>query len=161
VLSNGFASVVGEQYTIGSYVKTVDPSVNRGYFQRILWYDAGGSFISTSTGSEVADEGADGLRLVDTFTAPAGAARGRPNVRLFTNSADDVLSFHVSRILVEQAAAAASYFDGDSPGADWTGTPHDSTSILSIPLRVRRGGQWVDALRRVRRDGEWVLADAS
>lgn len=154
--SNGFACEEGEQYTISSYVQTLDPSVARGYFQRILWYDAGGTFISTSTGNEVADEGVDGARLADTFTAAAGAVRGRPNVRIFTLTPDDVISFRATAILLEEAALLGSYFDGDFDFAEWTGTSHESTSTLHPSMRVRRDGGWVDGFRRVRRGGVWV-----
>ena len=39
--------------------------------------------------------------------------------------------FYFDEIIVEEGTTVGTYFDGDSTGAEWSGTPHNSTSFLT------------------------------
>src|SRR5205823_3594472 len=67
-------------------------------------------------------------RIAITGTAPANTT----GVYLIIDSfrGDFGAGVDLTACLIEQAAAAGSYFDGDSPGASWDGVPGLSPSTL-------------------------------
>jgi hypothetical protein len=90
------------------------------------------------TGTQIPNAAGQGQSSL-TFTLPADAAQAF--VRLYngaTNSADN--SIWWDSVLVETGTAVGNYFDGDTLGASWSGTPHASTSTivdgLTIPFTI-------------------------
>jgi Flp pilus assembly pilin Flp len=61
-------------------------------------------------------------------TAPVGDANLRVSIQEVNDGVSAAANFYVDSVLLEQAASATTYFDGDSPNGTWTGTPNNSTS---------------------------------
>lgn len=108
----------------------------------INWLTAGGGYISSSATTPFTVGAGAVQRLTAIDTAPATAGRALLVVEGLDAGAT------VTALLIEQAAAFAGYFDGDTAGAAWTGTNGSSTSTLAdagssagVPfLQTRLGG---------------------
>lgn len=76
-------------------------------------------------------------RAVVTATAPAGATTAR--IYLYVPEGDGAVNWEAGNTLDVDAGLLVEGtfvppdFDGDSPGAVWNGTPHASTSTLTLP----------------------------
>lgn len=117
------AVVAGEQYTVSVDIRPANAATGTIYAE---WRDSGGSVLTyTSNGYSAA--GGVVTRISHTGTAPVNAAFVRiiiDNINFAFNTTD------ITAVLIEQAAAVDDYFDGDSPGATWDGTPGNSASTL-------------------------------
>lgn len=71
--------------------------------------------------------GAMGTLSLSGITAPVGATRARFRVTGNTTGSQTVDVYWDAALLI-QATTVPTYFDGDTPGYGWTGTPHASTS---------------------------------
>lgn len=63
-------------------------------------------------------------------TAPAGAARAVPTVRIWGFTDSSLHSWRLDGFQIEQAATLGTYFDGTTVGAIWDGLAHNSTSTV-------------------------------
>lgn len=112
----------------------------------VAWYTAGSVLVSRSTIATAPAAVGESI-LYGTAVAPATAAFGVVEVGNVANLANgNVLELYVDdRMLVDQTAAGAAlgadYFDGDTAGGSWSGTPHASTSS-----RLAAGGPRIDAI---------------
>lgn len=112
----------------------------------VAWYTAGAVLVSRSTIATAPAAIGESI-LYGTAVAPATAAFGVVEVGNVANLANgNVLELYVDdRMLVDQTAAGsalgADYFDGDTAGGSWSGTPHASTSS-----RLAAGGPRIDAI---------------
>jgi hypothetical protein len=70
-------------------------------------------------------------RFGHVFTVPDDNAYDALLLFWEVQAADRGKSFWLDGVLVEQAGELGSYFDGDSSGGAWTGTPHASISEYS------------------------------
>ncbi len=96
----------------------------RTYQLALDWYN-GASYISTTGGP--GGTGATSTRFTVTGTAPAAATN--VVVTVYSTSAGAVGNWYqIDALLVEQSSTVNPYFDGSSPGAQWTGTVNASTS---------------------------------
>jgi hypothetical protein len=118
--------VAGQQYTLSVYVYFDNAVANISGAVYVEWRNAGGGVLSYSNGSYNVPARTVS-RVSITATAPANAAQASmitDNYNFSTGAAD------FSMVLVEQGATLLDYFDGDSPGASWDGTPGSSASTL-------------------------------
>lgn len=125
-----FDVVDGEQITASTYLR---PSAARNTGVDLEWLDENGAVISTSAGAAAAHAANAWERRSVTATAPAGTQRGR----LFGHQAggDAAATLQVTAALVEEAAALAGFFDGDTADADptyygWDGAESASESTM-------------------------------
>lgn len=120
----------GSQVTISQYVRlaTAAPTVTGTLF--LEWRDAATNVITygsagyTVPGGQVARQSA-------TVTAPANAA--------FLSIISEGFNFGTgngdfSQVLIEDGPDLLDYFDGDTAGASWDGTPGSSASTLEDDL---------------------------
>lgn len=85
--------------------------------------------IAADAWSESAPNEAGVHRLVKVYEVPEGA-RG---IYLSARNGSTSGPVFVDALTVEEGLTGGSYFDGDSEGASWTGTPHESTSYIVTP----------------------------
>lgn len=85
--------------------------------------------IAADAWSEPAPNEAGVHRLVKVYEVPEGA-RG---IYLSARNGSTSGPVFVDALTVEEGLTGGSYFDGDSEGASWTGTPHESTSYIVTP----------------------------
>lgn len=126
---------VGTQYTLSAYVIS---STSRTARVNLEWRDAGGAVISTSNGATVTTSAAADtyVRPFVTATAPANSVTVRIQFEI-TNAVNGDTHYW-SAILLEAAATAKNYFDGNRFVAEsppiyvtkvaWNGTDFFSTS---------------------------------
>nr|WP_227488222.1 phage tail domain-containing protein [Brachybacterium subflavum] len=79
--------------------------------------------------SDAAPNAAGTYRLKVTFTVPAG----NPLVSVRLSNGSNTVPVWWDQITVEEGTTDGTYFDGDSTGGAWTGTPHASVSGLVVP----------------------------
>lgn len=126
--TGGFPVDEESTYTGSAYFKAA--ATGRSCRVKLVWYDTGGSVISTSTGDSVSSVTTGWTRAEVTATAPALAVYGAIVAEvLATGGASEVE--YVDSVLVEESASLLDYFDGaGTPDADylWDGTTHGSKS---------------------------------
>lgn len=137
--------VAGKSYHAAAEVWTDAVTGLTGFTVQVVWRDSAGTQIggSVRVTAKLADPTTP-TRIVldsDQLTAPAGAVTYNLWIGLDAASAGDTLElgdlFYVRNIVTGEGPFVG-YFDGDSPGASWSGTPHDSTSVLDVaPVAVR------------------------
>lgn len=146
--TGGQAVSAQTDYTFSAYVKTIDASadVTLGYRWVVIWYDSGGSTLSTSTQSPYTqDEGVTDQRISYSVASPASAAYAfaRLEVACTDPGADDTVTFQATAIMIEAASAAASYGDGDTTGWAWSGTADASESYEIDPVTWTSSDWWI------------------
>lgn len=137
---NGIPVVAGTTYTQAWYLYVADEPVKgaaNNFVPEINWYDAGGVLLSTSAGPSARVKTGESKRMVHTAVAPANAAFCRLKLVGVTTTALDVVDFYVDRVMLTATAEATPYFDGDTPGCDWSGARHGSTSSRPAPDGTR------------------------
>lgn len=119
------AVTVGQTYTVSVSLRTASFGVSSGAIY-IEWINAGGGGFGYPSANYSASA-ATVTRVSVTAVAPAGAVAARvivDGINYSVNTAD------FTTVLIEQAVSLQDYFDGDSPGASWDGTPGLSSSTL-------------------------------
>jgi hypothetical protein len=116
---------VGQSYVFSAEVK--GQGGGSAGTTNINWYTAAGAYLSSST-AQAWTVGAGGVIRISSgaATAPATAASA-----VLTIEGIDA-SLIVAAVLYEQGTTLGSYFDGDTAGAEWTGTNGASTSIMEV-----------------------------
>lgn len=113
-------------------------------------YNAAGA-VKKATGTakvEVVDQSAEGwVRLDVSFTADA-TATWRVGVE---QTAGTTSSFYATGVLVEESATLGPFFCGDTPGCDFTGTRHASTSTRPAPDGTRFSRIYGDVMAQLDR----------
>lgn len=139
------AVIAGQAFTVSESVYIDNPAgtISGTYF--VEWRDAAANVLSYDTGG-YSVPGRTAARISVTHTAPASAAF----VSLitegynFTSGAGDF-----TECLIEASAVQLDYFDGDSSGGSWDGTPGNSPSTLTDAAVVTAsgpaGGLWLRA----------------
>jgi hypothetical protein len=124
---------VGKVYNISGYAWSETTVVRMNYIFR----DAGGTAIGSTVEPTVGHViGAQFNRFSGLTTAvPAGAVS--MDVRIFFASGLIGNTFYTDGLLVTEGTTLSDYFDGNTPGARWTGTANNSTSELVAPRNVR------------------------
>ncbi|MEV4287366.1 hypothetical protein AB0K40_17820 [Nonomuraea bangladeshensis] len=141
----GFDRPFAARYTTGTFLRTAPGAVVPGQTYRasaylrpsntfsaggngyIEWRDAADGVLSYSMGSYTLGGPGEVVRASVTGTAPANAARGH----LILDGVNyTVTTVDATMCLVEAGSDLGDYFDGDSAGASWDGTPGSSSSTL-------------------------------
>lgn len=98
-------------------------------FVRMFYVEGGSTLSATAT---FAATGTPTRVATNVLTSDAGKTISSINLYVRTVSPQTV-TFYTDAAMVVQGDVLPAYFDGDSPGARWTGTPHASTSVLTLP----------------------------
>lgn len=123
------AVVAGRTYTAQARVR-MSTATPRALRLRLQFLDGSGVQVGTVAVGDTATIGSAWTRITATGTAPAGAVTARFFV--VNNDASVVVgdAWHIDAAMLEEAATASDYLDGDTAGASWSGTAHASTSAV-------------------------------
>ena len=129
------AVTVGLTYTLSAYVRPATFNVNSGTLY-VEWINgSGGGFGYPSSGFTLTANTVTQLSI--TATAPSGAVA----VRLIIDGINfSINTSHVTMALLEEVATLGTYFDGDTSGATWDGTPGNSASTLIDSAAITAAG---------------------
>ena len=122
-------ATAGQTYTFSVYVKSA--ATPRSALAVIVWRDAGGSGISTTTGTAVTTTTSGWTRVLVTDVAPAGTVHAQPVITIVSSVANEV-----------------HYFDGfgfwEGAGGQWAlpGTPITNLGFYTDESCGRRLFQW-------------------
>ena len=122
-------ATAGQTYTFSVYVKSA--ATPRSALAVIVWRDAGGSGISTTTGTAVTTTTSGWTRVLLTGVAPAGTVHAQPVIAIVSSVANEV-----------------HYFDGfgfwEGAGGQWAlpGTPITNLGFYTDESVGRRLFQW-------------------
>ena len=122
-------ATAGQTYTFSVYVKSA--ATPRSALAVIVWRDAGGSGISTTTGTTVTTTASGWTRVLVTGVAPAGTVHVQPVITIVSSVANEV-----------------HYFDGfgfwEGAGGQWAlpGTPITDLGFYTDESVGRRLFQW-------------------
>ena len=122
-------ATAGQTYTFSVYVKSA--ATPRSALAVIVWRDAGGSGISTTTGTTVTTTASGWTRVLVTGVAPAGTVHVQPVITIVSSVANEV-----------------HYFDGfgfwEGAGGQWSlpGTPITDLGFYTDESVGRRLFQW-------------------
>ena len=122
-------ATAGQTYTFSVYVKSA--ATPRSALAVIVWRDAGGSGISTTTGTTVTTTASGWTRVLVTGVAPAGTVHVQPVITIVSSVANEV-----------------HYFDGfgfwEGAGGQWAlpGTPITNLGFYTDESVGRRLFQW-------------------
>jgi hypothetical protein len=131
-----FNVTAGLQYTASFYARSISGTL-RGLQIAIVWYNAAGTQISTSTANQVLTTSTQ--RWSVTATAPAGSAIALMYAYTYTTGVIGDI-WQMDSVLFEQASSVLPYFDGtyvnDYSGYGlyskaWNGTANASTSTAN------------------------------
>lgn len=135
----GTSVTAGTQYDYSTYVTS---SKTQRVLMTIRYRNGVGTSISTATGTQtVLSANTPALLTVSLSTAPTGTATVDIEVAAVSGTSGanwangDWLSLDATMITVSYATPS-SYFDGSSPGADWSGTANASESLLFVTRTV-------------------------
>lgn len=109
----------GQSYTLSAWVYL---DTNSATGVRLTIHNAAGAALKANTSTFSTLD--TWTRLTCTVTADA-TATWRFGIQQVGAGAADA---YASLFLIENASSQGNYFDGDSPGCDWSGTHHASTS---------------------------------
>ena len=122
-------ATAGQTYTFSVYVKSA--ATPRSALAVIVWRDAGGSGISTTTGTTVTTTASGWTRVLVTGVAPAGTVHAQPVITIVSSVANEV-----------------HYFDGfgfwEGAGGQWSlpGVPITDLGFYTDESVGRRLFQW-------------------
>lgn len=112
----------GQTYTLSVYIESDGNTT--GTFYAVPINGSGGD-INFSNSKSYSTTGGTPTRIyIENVTMPAGTVAVDMLV-------DQIINVTATCCLVEQVAAIDTYFDGDSSGGSWDGTPGNSTSTLT------------------------------
>lgn len=146
VAAGGYIAAITPAYGVGGFPLTVDvggPVAARATFRvltappaghialSISFWTAAGVFVSQVDTVQSISGAASGTEheLAGTGDRPATAAFATLGLQGFnTGGAAADMEYAVDAAVFAQGVSAVGYFDGDTPGHDWDGAPHASTS---------------------------------
>lgn len=136
VLTVGCSVAAGGSYTWRCVVNVLSLPA-KGFLRLTLNWNEGplteeGPFISAFNSASITSLGVHVIEM--TGTAPAKATKAIPIVSIENGSTAGVMQFYADAFYFGPAISGGTYFDGDSPGAQWTGTPGNSVSYLLSSL---------------------------
>lgn len=131
----GGAVTAGQDYTLSVYLRPAN-GLSAGNTIYIEWLNSGGGVITyTTTGYSIVDGTV--TRSSVTGTAPAGAV----TAQLILDGVNyTVTALDATMVLIEQTGTLDAYFDGNSSGGSWDGTPGSSPSTLTDAAVVTVSG---------------------
>ena len=139
----------GQAVTIAADVEASVPAATT-WAMRIVWRDAAGGILSSSTGSGHTMPAGLSTRISQTATAPTGAALATWTV-LGVGALGVAAAIRTGRVSVTLDGSTA-YVDGDTPGYQWSGAPGESTTV-GAPDGWYRVTDVADLIHRRQRGG--------
>lgn len=133
--NSGLPVTAGETITSSVHVRHSAASA-RQMATQVMWYNAGGALLSTSTAAYVSvSAGSTLTRLSTTVVAPTNAAYAAQRVSITGAVSGEV--FVADGWLFESGSALGTYFDGSTAASgatwyEWTGVAHSSTSVQHV-----------------------------
>lgn len=140
VIPDAWPVTAGQQYSAEATFTLVQRVGNALARVQVHWYNAAGVFLSAAVGNSITAIGTGVSRT--TPTAPVGAAWAQVTIVAYEgtpNPPAGLIEAYVDRVLF--AEGDVQYADGDTPGWEWTGTPHNSASERILTTLV------LDAIR--------------
>lgn len=135
----GTPVIAGTAYDFSAYVTS---SKIQRVLMTIRYRNGSGTSVGTSVGTQTVLAASTATRLsVLASTAPAGAVTADIEVAAVTGTSGSNWAatdwLQVDAVMINfNTAAPAAYFDGDSTGAGWRGTPHAAASIMYVGRTV-------------------------
>jgi hypothetical protein len=129
-LRQSVAIVAGTTYALSAYTRCVDPGIRpeRNLSFEFVWQNAKFEAIGEDEDFWSLAAGFEG-RLSHIAKAPAGASFVTVVLNISSATALDKIDYWFDDCMLEAAAAPSLYyFDGDTPGCGWDGTPGLSAS---------------------------------
>jgi hypothetical protein len=134
----------GKTYRASLYVQK---RAGSGKARIAVWNEAGTKKAEGAKLVEAIDQTAEGwIRLDVGFVADS---TGTWRIGVIFETAGG--TFYVTGVLLEESAELTSYFSGDSPGCDWTGARHGSTSTRPAPDGTRFARIYADVMAQIDR----------
>lgn len=141
---SGFPVTTGAQYTSGTYQQTPSGAASPGVtytgslYIRSNGLDQNGKtlylvFVRSSGGDDFSHTTPISITsgVVTRISLTAVAPANTTGVYLLADGINAaVVPIDLTAVLLEASGSADTYFDGDSPGASWDGTPDNSSSTL-------------------------------
>lgn len=129
-ISSAMSVTAGLQYAIAATVNVVTLSGNT-FDLGIQWFDGTSTIIGSAVFAEsVSTTGS--RRMSGVLTAPVGAVTAKAYLGM-DSGVSVTVDVYTDAVSLIQASAVSNYFDGDTPGCAWTGTPHASSSTRPAP----------------------------
>ena len=135
----------GEKISVSGYLRSETGLLN-GYTALVRFLDAGMSLIEEVESAPVNLLTTDYVRPWAAAVAPAGSAFMTSGFAAPTEATNAV--WHIDGVLVERSPGLGRYFDGDSEGGTWAGTPGNSAAKLDgnaiVRLFTLEDGAWAE-----------------
>lgn len=128
MISQAGAATAGQVYTLSVYARTLTNTWSSPTIYA-EWRNGGGGVISySSVGLSAISANVVTRMVLANVTAPANTA----SVAIVTDGQNfGTSNTEFTAALIEQAATAQAFFDGDSVGGSWDGTAGNSSSTLA------------------------------
>lgn len=167
----GFPVVVGTTYSLRAAINILD-APGTGIRAEIRWFKADGTVLSTTEGANVTALGEG--RVIASGKAPAEAAFASCRIIAASSTSGDVVEFEIDAVQFEAQTAPTPYFDGDTPGCTWTGSPHASSakrfgtgsnrkrfirSFYDLQEKIEKLAEEGGTFKRVLPDGSYMVFD--
>jgi hypothetical protein len=145
--SSRIAATAGTVYTGSLYARSA--AVQRTTYARLLFYNAGGTGLSTTNGTSSATSTTAWTRYTVTETAPANTATVVLQVVVLGVSTTE--THYIDGVLLETGSSALPYFDGTYADAysgytltsqSWSGTANASASTATWGLNSSLNSLW-------------------
>jgi hypothetical protein len=151
--SDRVPAVPGQRYFLSCAYKALNLT-NPYLTMSVIWFDSGGGYVDgASVASVTANPGDEGVISGVTAAAPANTAFAHIQVGGGSSTTGDEFDFYLDACMISPSTTAVDFFDGDSAGHQWSGTPGDSSSstvpgttdvatqraLIKNPIQLNRG----------------------
>lgn len=140
----------GQSYSGTAWVAFSDASIASSAQLQFEWYSSIGSGMSANAGGTTVTSAAPGY-VAFSAIAPTDCPLMRVSIVLTNaeSTTDSVGAYIDSVCVIQGATPPATYFDGDYPGATWTGIPGNSASAQIVTPQLIDAPVVVDAINLV------------
>jgi len=142
--------LAGEYISISVPVNVTDAPAG-GCTIYVNYYTEAAALISTSAASAVFSGTGQTRILLPERLAPANCSFVQVIFQFTSTVANDTVDLEVDSLQVERGKAVTPYFDGNTPGCDWTGALNNSTSSRPAPDGTRFSRIYRDVTERLDR----------
>ena len=120
--------VTGRDYA-ASAILNVTSYLSSGVRFMIHWYDLNSVYLGTTLTANWAT--GTGIKYIN-IVAEAMPNASQASVEIYTSGAGSSFDFSVDAVIFTEGEGIPEYRDGDDVGWQWTGDPHNSTSVEVI-----------------------------
>lgn len=122
-----FAVTAGKTYSAAAYFQPDSTATPRSVRVYLDFYDGTNARVQLSQGGDVAEIAGGWVRAPVTAVAPGAAVTAQIIVEVAAAPNGEI--HYTDAAMVTASSGAVDYFDGDSLDAEWSGTPHASSSV--------------------------------